>query len=444
MIAYVLSFIDRQILSLLVKPIQRDLVISDTQMSLLMGASFAVFYTLFGIPLGRLADTRSRRLLIMAGMAVWSVMTFASGVTRRYWQLAVMRMGVGVGEASLSPSAYSLIVDYFRPERRSLALSVYSMGIYIGSGLAFVLGGMVVEFASAQGQIVLPVVGEVRSWQSVFFLVGAPGILLAPLMLTIREPNRRGAAPGTGELALAPPVSTSQAWGYARDNWRTFVFLNFGAGMMSLSGYAAAAWVPTFFARSFGLSPRQSGLTFGLIVATFGTLGIVSGGWLADWLRAKGHTDSNIRVALYGALFGLPFAALYPLMPTPVWAAVCLAPSVFACAVPFGVSPAAFQQMMPATMRAQASAIYLFVINVMGIGIGPTIVAAITERVFHDGKAVSLSLLITGTVAHATAAVLLWLALDPYRKSLSYLTRWREESRKTASAVATGTSQFAD
>src|SRR5262245_15450942 len=144
-LVYVFSFIDRQILSLLVGPIRRDLGISEKQMSLLMGASFAVFYTLFGIPLGRLADTRSRRGIIAVGVAFWSVMTAACGLTRSFWQLALARIGVGVGEASLSPSAYSLIADYFRPERRSTALSVYSMGIYVGSGLAYALGGLVVQ-----------------------------------------------------------------------------------------------------------------------------------------------------------------------------------------------------------------------------------------------------------------------------------------------------------
>ena len=191
-LAYVFSFIDRQILNLMVKPIQKDLGISDTGMGLLMGASFAVFYTFFGIPLGRLADTRSRRLIICCGIAVWSLMTAGCGLTKKFWQLALMRMGVGVGEASLSPAAYSLISDYFRPELRSTAISVYSMGIYIGSGLAFILGGLVIGFTSEQESFVVPIVGAVRSWQLVFFVVGLPGLLVAVLMLAIREPARKG------------------------------------------------------------------------------------------------------------------------------------------------------------------------------------------------------------------------------------------------------------
>ena len=206
-LAYVLSFIDRQILSLMVEPIRRDLGISDKQMSLLMGASFAVFYTFFGIPLGRLADTRSRRGIIAVGIAFWSVMTTGCGLVNKFWQLALLRMGLGVGEASLSPSAYSLIFDYFRPAQRSTAISVYSMGIYIGSGLAFILGGLVIRSTSGQEHFILPLLGAMRSWQIVFFVVGLPGFLMSLLLLTIREPERQGANRAKDGSTTVSPVS---------------------------------------------------------------------------------------------------------------------------------------------------------------------------------------------------------------------------------------------
>ncbi|MGH8561818.1 MAG: MFS transporter, partial [Nevskiales bacterium] len=186
MVAYVFSFIDRQILNLLVGPIRRDLGISDTQMSLLMGFSFALFYTICGIPLGRLADSKSRRTIIAVGIFFWSIMTAACGTARHYWQFFLYRMGVGVGEATLSPSAYSLIADYFPREVRATAISVYSMGIYIGSGLAFLLGGLVIKFAG-QAEVVLPVVGATRPWQLIFFMLGIAGILFTFAMYTVRE-----------------------------------------------------------------------------------------------------------------------------------------------------------------------------------------------------------------------------------------------------------------
>jgi MFS family permease len=189
---YIFSFIDRQILNLLVRPIRRDLGISDFQMSLLMGFSFALFYTLFGIPLGRLADSRSRRTIIAVGFTVWSLMTAGCGLARNFVQMLLLRVGVGVGEAALSPAAYSIITDYFPPKRRATAISVYSMGIYIGSGIAFIVGGLVAGLAAAQETWNVPLVGATRPWQVVFFIVGIPGVFLALLMYTVREPARRG------------------------------------------------------------------------------------------------------------------------------------------------------------------------------------------------------------------------------------------------------------
>ena len=314
-LAYIFSFIDRQILSLMVGPIQKDLGIDDIQMSLLMGLSFAVFYTLFGIPLGRLADTRSRRAIISVGIALWSIMTAGCGLARTFWQLAVMRMGVGVGEASLSPSAYSLISDYFRPERRSTAMSVYSMGIYIGSGLAFILGGFVMQLVSGQESTVLPLIGPVRSWQLVFFVVGLPGLLVSLLLLTVREPVRKGVRLKPDGSAIAAPTSRA-VWSYIRMNYLTFLCLTLGTGMVALYSYGANSWIPAMLIRRYGWSQGKTGLVFGIIVAVAGTLGIVSGGRLADWLRQRGYRDSNLRVALWGSIAGLPFVLLFPLAPS--------------------------------------------------------------------------------------------------------------------------------
>jgi len=431
-LAYIFSFIDRQILSLMVGPIQADLGIGDKQMSLLMGASFAVFYTLFGIPLGRLADTRSRRGLIAVGIAVWSLMTAGCGLATTFLQLALLRMGVGVGEASLSPSAYSLISDYFRPERRSTAMSVYSMGIYVGSGLAFILGGFVTQLVAGQHNFGLPMIGPVRSWQLVFFLVGLPGLLVALLLLTVREPARKGVGVAKDVSHLAAPASLAAVWAYVRDNRSTFLCLNLGLGLVALYGYGSTSWVPSLFIRRYAWDPWRTGLVFGSIVGLSGTLGIVSAGRLADWLRQRGRVDANLRVALLGSALGLPFAVLFPLAPAAHWAAILLVPVVFFMSSPFGVAPAAIQQMMPNTMRAQATALYLFMINLIGIGLGPTVVATLTEDVFHDTKAVHLSLLIVGATSFALAAILLGIGLEPYRRSLDYLKNWSQSDGRRA------------
>jgi MFS family permease len=424
-VAYIFSFIDRQILSLMIGPIQKDLGVDDKKMGLLIGFTFAVFYTFFGIPLGRLADTRSRRAIISVGIAVWSVMTAGCGLAKTFWQLALMRMGVGVGEASLSPSAYSLISDYFRPERRSTAMSVYSMGIYIGSGLAFILGGFIMKLVSGQDSTDLPWIGPVRSWQLVFFIVGLPGLLISLLLLTVREPVRKGVRLKADGSAVPAPTAR-EVGDYIRMNYVTFLCLTLGTGLVALYLYGANAWIPTLLSRRFGWSPGDTGLVFGLIVAICGTLGIVSAGRLADVLRQRGYADSNLRIALWGVIAGMPFVLLFPLAPSGNVAAALLVPVVFFMSTPFGVAPAAVQQMMPNTMRAQATAVYLFVINLVGMGIGPTLVAGLTEDVFHDKKAVHLSLLIVGAVSFTLAIIALWAGLKPYRRSLDRLKRFGE------------------
>lgn len=417
MVAYVLSFIDRQILNLLVGPIRRDLMISDTQMSLLMGLSFALFYTVCGIPLGRLADTRSRRGLIAIGILFWSAATAACGMAKLYWQFLLCRIGVGVGEAALSPAAYSLIADSFPAERRATAISVYSMGVYLGSGLAFLLGGLVIQFASAQGDVVLPVFGEVRPWQLIFLILGAAGILFTLLMLAVKEPARRGVGAGVA-------VPLADVGRYIRANRRTVLCHNFGFAGLAFAGYGSAAWVPTFFIRTYGWDAGQVGIVYGSIVAVFGCLGIVFGGRWADWMTKRGSSDANMRVGLYAAVGALPCVIAFPLMDSAFAAFVLMGPTVFFLSMPFGVAPAAIQDIMPNSMRGQASAIYLFVITLIGLGIGPTAVALVTDYVFADDNALRYSILIVTALAVVSSVILLSQGLKPYRESVVRLQNW--------------------
>jgi hypothetical protein len=216
-----------------------------------------------------------------------------------------------------------------------------------------------------------------------------------------------------------------EVWSYIRDNRATFTCLNLGIACLTFASYGLSTWVPTFFIRKHGWPPAQAGMVFGVIVAVAGTLGIVAGGRLADRLRLRGYADAEMRVALLAAVGGLPFGVLFPLAPRGDWSAVLLAALVFMASAPFGVAPAAIQRMMPNAMRAQASALYLFVINLIGLGLGPTAVALVTDQVFRDKNAVGLSLLVVGVLAGVAAIALLGIGLGPYRRSLEYLGRWK-------------------
>lgn len=412
MIAYVFSFVDRQILNLLVGPIRRDLGISDTQMSLLMGFSFAIFYTILGIPLGRLADSRSRRGLIVAGVVVWSLMTALCGLARSYWQLFLFRVGVGVGEATLSPAAYSMIADYFPPERRATAISVYSMGIYLGSGIAFLLGGLVIQFAMAQGAITWPLVGEVRPWQVVFFVLGGSGIIFSFAFLLVREPPREGVA------MLASAVSFSAVLAHLWQNRRTVLCHNVGFAMIAFCSYGTSAWIPSFFIRTFGWKASDVGIIYGLIVMVFGCLGILFGGWLTDRWQKQGKSDAAMRVGILAACVAI-IGNVYLIANTGTLAAILMVPSIFALGMPFGAAPAAIVAIVPNQMRGQTAAVYLFIVNLIGLGVGPTAVALVTDYVFADDLALKYSLLIVGTVANIAAILLLGAGLKSYRQTVA-------------------------
>lgn len=420
MLAYVFSFVDRQIFGLIVGPIKKDLDITDTQVSYLMGFSFALFYTIFGMPIGRLADRYSRRGIIAVGLFFWSFMTTGCGFARYYWQLLLLRVGVGVGEAALSPAAYSLITDSFPREKLATAISVYGTGIYLGSGLAYLLGGFVVGWVGDSPTVAVPILGEIRSWQVVFFIVGLPGIAFVLLMLTIREPIRRGVrmvktASGGNKVEQLPLREVVR---YIASNWKIFLCHNLGFALLAFSSYGTTSWIVPFFVRTHGWTRADAGKVYGAIVMIFGTLGILAGGRIADAMSRRGIRDAKMRVGVIAAVVWLAVGLFYPVVKDAKLAFLLLAPTVFFASMPFGVAPAAIQEMVPSSMRAQASSLYLFVINLIGLGIGPTAIALMTDFYFRDEMKLQWSLLTITTGAHLIAAVLLFAGLRPYRESL--------------------------
>lgn len=411
----------------MVEPIRRDLKISDTEVSLLQGLAFATFYTVMGLPIARFADTHSRRATIAAGVFFWSVMTAACGLAKDFWQLFAARVGVGVGEAALSPPAYSIISDYFPPDRLSRAISIYSMGIYIGAGLAFIVGGTVIHLVDVTGITTLPLIGEMYSWQITFLIVAVPGIVVVMLMKTVREPIRRGLVSRAGKPADKPAIASPplrEVAGFVKARWKVLTSHYLGYALMALIGYANISWIPTFVIRTYGWSASQVGLIYGVMILVFGTAGVTFGGWWADKLRARGRTDANMRVTMYAALAIFAPLVAAPLMDDAIMAMVLVAPGIFLVSLPFGVAPAALQVITPNQMRAQVSALYLFVANIIGLAIGPTVVALITDYGFGDDLALRYSLAIMGGVTAPLSALALGLGLKHYRASLEQAKTW--------------------
>ncbi|MCB2109060.1 MAG: MFS transporter, partial [Rhodobacteraceae bacterium] len=413
-LAYIASFLDRQIMALMVQPIKRDLGISDTEMSLLLGLAFGIFYTILGFPIGRLADRASRRNIVVAGITLWCFMTAACGLAKNYTMLFLARIGVGVGEASLTPSALSMISDYFPKERRGRALSVYNAGVGLGAAVAMILGGQVIEYVSTQPPFVLPVIGQLYAWQTVFLVVGLPGLAIALLLMTVKEPYRRDKMKSADGSAGEIPIR--EVFGFAGKRWRSFGSHFVGMSVVTIIGYAYFSWLPTTFIRTWGWSIGQISLAYGLIMLVAVPIGVNAGGWLADRFYQQGHKDAHMRSNLVGALtFFIPPSIFVTLMPTPEWALFVLVFSSIGGAWVTATGAAALMMISPNQLRAQVSAMYYFVISLLGLTVGPSAVAIVTDFVFKDEAALRYSIALTVTVAGAIATVILFYNLRHYR-----------------------------
>ena len=414
MLANVSSFIDRQILALLVGPIKRDLHLSDTEMSLLMGFSFALFYTLFGIFIGHFADKFNRRNIIIAGVTVWSLMTALCGGIKNYTQFFFARMGVGVGEATLSPSAYSLISDYFPTNKLSRALSTYSMGVFLGMGLAILVGAGLISALPTEGMVQIPIFGSIYPWQLMFFYIGLPGLLIALLVMSIKEPDRKESLE---QQKIAKP-SLSEALKVIWQNRSAYSAIVLGTSFTAFANYGTSAWVPTFFNRTFDWAMPVIGLKFGLIVTVFSGLGVLVGGWLADRYVRKGVKAGRVYVGIISGV-GILVSAGNFLLGNPDLILLSLAIPAFFMAFPLGAAAAAVQELMPNRVRALASSIFLFFINMVGMGGGPYVVAFFTDSVFHDESMIRYSLVALYLIGGIATIFCFWLGLKPYQRILA-------------------------
>ena len=418
-LAYTCSFIDRQILTLLIEPIRRDLHVTDTQVSLLGGLAFSIFYTTLGMPLARLADQTHRRNLVAIGLAFWTAMTAVCGLARSFWTLFAARVGVGVGEAALSPAAFSLLSDYFPPKRLARAISVYSTGVYFGAGLALMIGGSVIRLVSNAPSRHLPLVGEIYPWQLTFFIVAALGLPIILLMLTIREPLRRGMAARTANAEVRDkPSSWPALRAFMRENARTIVC---HISAFTLYGIAIGSylfWSPSLMMRTHGWTPPRAGMTVGALMFVLGTAGVSCGGWLADRMAMAGRRDAILRAAWMGMLCGLPFIVATPLVDDERLATVSLGAAIFFLAFPQGLPSAALQVVTPNPLRAQMTAIYFFIGNLIANGIGPTIPALLTDFVFKDPAMLRYAIAIVGGITVPLSLVVLSFGMEAYRSSV--------------------------
>ncbi|MEQ8859048.1 MAG: MFS transporter [Pseudomonadales bacterium] len=401
-VVYVFNFLDRQIVTILAEPIKIDLGLNDTQIGLMTGLAFAVFYTVLGIPLARLADRANRVSIITFALVVWSGMTALCGAAQNFVQMLAARIGVGVGEAGCSPPAHSLIADYYPPEKRASALSIYALGIPIGSILGLMSGGWI---------------AELYGWRTAFFVVGVPGIVLAVLFkLTVREPLRgmSDAARGTAAPEQLPLGETLRT---LMGN-RTMLHIAMGGALTSFVGYGLGQWLPAYFIRIHGLGIAETATYFGLALGVASAVGTFLGGSLADRLAAR---DRRLYawIPAAGVLVAFPFYVAAMLSGNPYVAiAILIAPSLLN-SLWLGPAFGTIQNLAPMRMRALASAMLLFVLNIIGLGFGPFLVGVLSDLLSGTFGADSLRYaILIATVAYFWAGAHFLLAGRTIREDL--------------------------
>lgn len=402
LVAYAVSLIDRQVLSLLVQPIKASLRISDTQISLLHGLAFAIFYTLFGILIGRAVDRYNRRNIIVAGMTLWCLATVACGLASSFAGLFIARMFVGVGEATLSPAAYSMIADYFPPERRGRAMSVFSTGVFVGSGLALILGGAAVEATGQYAGTSLPVVGSLEGWQIAFIAVGLPGLIVAALIALVREPARM-------EMS-DEGAAWSDSLAFLRRNAGALGTMILAFGANGLINFSLSGWAPTYFIRVYGWSAGEIGAIYGTLLLVCGTSGILLGGYIGDRMVARVGPSGALITMRYSALMMIPSLAAFGFVSTSTGALIALGWSCFVLGLPTGLAPVALYSITPNQFRGQVTACYLFSVTMIGMALGSTLIALSTDYLFRDELAVGQSLALVASCAAAVSFVSLTIS----------------------------------
>lgn len=417
MVAYILSFVDRQILSLMIEPIKADLMLSDTQFSLLQGLAFSLFYAFMGVPIAALADKKSRVKIISVGIAFWSLATAACGLSKNFIQMFLARLSVGAGEAALSPAFYSIVADLFPKHKLGRALGVYAIGAFIGSGLAFLIGGYVIGLLKDVSFVTLPVIGEIKTWQLTFMIVGLPGVLLALLMiLTVREPERKGLKMDANGVAVK--ASFKNSIGFIKTHKKTFFCHFIGFSFYTMMLYSLLGWAPAYYMRHFGLDASQTGYILGSIILVANTSGALFCGWLIDFFSKRGYSDAAIRAGAIGCAALIIPSVLFTQVDNMQLSFALIFVAMFFSTFPIPASAAATQMLTPNQLRSQVSAKFLLISNLIALGVGTTAVALITDRYYENTLMVGNSISIVNAIAGLIGVFLLYKGCQYYRESM--------------------------
>lgn len=412
MIALMFNYLDRQLMTLLITPIKADFALSDTQVSLLIGFAFVLFYVLAGIPMARFIDRGPRKWIVAGAISFWSLMTAACGLAQHYWQLLLARMLVGVGESCNAPGTYSMASDIFTRDKLAKPLSVISIGQIAGSGMALLVGGFLITWLTAIGPQDWGPLGTLKPWQMTFVIVGLPGVLWALLFVaTVPEPPRRESA---GAMAPNFLATTGYLWAHKA----AFAPMFLANGIKAMLSFGVTVWSPVFFERKFGYAPGEPGPILGIMALIVSPIGLLLGGWLAERMYAAGRKDANMRMVYLVTIPLIPVAVAYPLVDQAWLAFALVGASLFLGSMGSGPANAAIQSVTPGRMRGTTTAIYIAIYNVIGYGLGPLVVGWFNDNVFGE-QGIASSMVVLALIAGPLGLLFAWLSLKPYAREIA-------------------------
>ncbi|MGC4250920.1 MAG: MFS transporter [Sphingobium sp.] len=413
--AYALAYIDRQLLNLVVDPVRRSLTLSDVQFSYIQGAAFICAYIGAAPFFGRLVDVTNRRNILLFGVCMWSLCTLLCGRADTFWGLAAARFGVGLSEACVFPVAWSLIPEYFSMRRSPRALAIFTLGGQLGGGLSLVAGGAVLTFAQALGAS-WPSLSGLEGWQVAFIVIGLPGFLFAALLLTMREPPRRQTLKSEN-TDKAPSLREALAILWEKRAFYGRIYL--GIGAVGIVFLGVPSWYPTYMIRVHGMAPAMVGYSMGVVILLFGAVGTLCGPFVSQFFEKRGMIDAPLRIAAISTVGMFGFCAAIPLASSPTQAIAILAGIIFFTSFPTSIIAFATQLATMGRMRGTVASFYTMSAQIVGYGIGPTIIALTTDRIFADKLMIGHSLQLVCGIASLIAGFLLFGSLKPYRRLAS-------------------------
>ena len=411
-LAQVFAFIDRQIPSMLVEPIKQDFNLTDSQIALLGGAAFSIFYAVMALPIGYAVDRYQRTKVLGIGVFLWSLMTALAGLANSFGKLFGARIGVAVGEAVMAPTSVSLISDSFPENKQGTPMGIITSGVYIGIGITLLGGGFLIDYLTSIGGINIPLIGYLKPWQATFMIVGLPGLVLAVAAFYLKEPKRL-----EEQAYINKNVDRQNVFLHLKEHKKTLVPMFGGLIFMALIFYSFSFWAPTMMIRAYNISLSQAGFILGLITIISSISGTIFAGSAVDYLRNKNYSDAPVRAALFAVLLALPPITILSFVNTEIGAWICIFLYLFFISsfAPLGLL--AVSGVSASNVKGQLAAIHAFLMMAFGLSLGPQLTAFFTDFVFMDPNNLKWSISATGAIVLPISALLFKVSLSRYKDS---------------------------